>query len=554
MYRVLKTSALALALAIGGCASAPPAPVAVNIVAINDLHGYLQANGYAYKDANGTVQRVEAGGIDTLGGMLDQLRGQDPQLLFIGAGDLVGASPQLSAMWADEPTLLALRGMGLKFSAIGNHELDNGKAEFLRQMRGGCQSSRPGKACQFQAAYPGSGFPYLAANLIDTDTGKPLLPAYQVETVHGVKVAFVGAVLRGVAKVVSVRGMQGLKATDEADAINAVIPELKAQGVNAIVAVVHQGGETPEPYDKPDCQQLSGDIIDVAKRLDPAVDVLISAHSHQGYLCKVGKLLVTQGSSYGHLLTHLTLEVTPGTHQVTAIQAQNLLADPGKYQPDAKMAALLQQVEARSNAVLLRPVGTPGAPTISAVEDANGESPLGDLITDAQLAMTAKLGAQIAFTNPGGIRNHLVLTPGQTQLNFAQVASTQPFNNDLVLMSMTGAQLQAVLNQQWQGLDFKALQVSHGFSYRWDPKRPVGDRVVPGSLRLGNKPVAAGQAYRVVMNSFLADGGDRFEVFRQGAGRQDTRLIDLDALLAYLKQTPGAGAATSAGRIQRTGL
>ncbi|WP_455922144.1 bifunctional metallophosphatase/5'-nucleotidase [Pseudomonas putida] len=547
MHRVLKATALALALS--GCVSAPAKPVAVNIVAINDLHGYLQANRYAYKDGNGQVQRVEAGGIATLGGMLDQLRAQDPQLLFIGAGDLVGASPPLSAMWADEPTLLAMRGMGLKFSTIGNHELDNGKAEFLRQMNGGCQSSRPDKACQFQANFPGGGFPYLAANLIDTDTGKPLLPAYRIETVHGVKVAFVGAVLRDVAKVVSAKGMQGLKATDEADAVNAVIPELRAQGVNAIVAVVHQGGDTPEPFDKPDCSHLQGDIVDVAQRLDPAVDVLISAHSHQGYLCKVGKLLVTQGSSYGHLLTHLTLEVTPGTHQVTAIQAQNLLADPAKYQPDAKMAALQQAVEARSNTVLLRPVGTPGAPKITAAADINGESPLGDLITDAQLAMTRKLGAQIAFTNQGGIRNQLILSPGQAQLTYAQVASVQPFNNTLVLMSLTGAQLQQLLNQQWQAEDFNPLQISHGFSYRWDRTREGGDKVVPGSLMLDGKLVQASKSYRVVMNSFLADGGDRFGVFKQGAQRVDTRLIDLDALLGYLQQTPGAGATTSAGRI-----
>ncbi len=546
MYRVLKTAALTVALALAGCASAPPKPVAVNIVAINDLHGYLQANRFAYKDANGTVQRMDAGGIATLGGMLDQLRAQDPQLLFIGAGDLVGASPPLSAMWADEPTLLALRGMGLKFSTLGNHELDNGKAEFLRQANGGCQSSRPEKACQFQANFPGGGFPYLAANLIDTDTGKPLLPAYRIETVRGVKVAFVGAVLHDVAKVVSAKGMQGLKATDEADAINAVIPQLKAQGVNAIVAVVHQGGDTPEPYDKPDCSQLQGDIVDVAQRLDPAVDVLISAHSHQGYLCKVGKLLVTQGSSYGHLLTHLTLEVTPGTHQVTAIEAQNLLADPHKYQPDAKMAALQQAVEARSNAILLRPVGTPGAPSISAAADTNGESPLGDLITDAQLAMTRKLGAQIAFTNQGGIRNHLILSPGQTQLTYAQVASVQPFNNTLVLMSLTGVQLQALLDQQWQGEDFNPLQVSKGFSYRW-----AANRVVPGSLRLDGKPVRPGQSYRVVMNSFLAGGGDRFSVFQQGAQREDSRMIDLDALLGYLAQEPKAGAGEPAGRIVR---
>jgi len=549
MHPVLKTVALLAAMATTACATEPPKPVAVNIAAINDLHGYLQPNTFTYRDANGQVHRVQAGGIATLGGMLDQLRAQDPQLVFVGGGDMVGGSPPLSAMWADEPTLLALRGMGLRLSALGNHELDNGKGELLRKINGGCQSPLVTKACQYQPQYAGSGFPYLAANLMDTDTGTPLLPAYRVETVHGVKVAFVGAVLRNVAKKLSVRGMQGLKATDEAEAINAVIPELKAQGVNAIVAMVHLGGETPEAYDQQNCQHLSGPIVEVAKHLDPAVDVLLSADSHEGYLCKVGPLLVTQASSYGHLMTHLMLEVTPGTHHVTTIRAQNLLVDPGKYPPDAKMAALQQTIETRSNAILLRPAGTPGAPEIRAAVDANGESPLGDLIADAQLAMTRPLGAQIALTNPGGIRNNLILTPGQTQLTYAQVASTQPFNNELILLNLTGAQLKAVLEQQWQGSVFRPLQISKGFSYRWDPKHPLGDRIVPGSMRFSGKAVAPGQRYRLVMNNFLADGGDGFDVFRQGVQRQGTGMIDLDALLAYLAQQPEAGAATSAGRV-----
>ena len=233
MPRMLGALTLAL-VTLAGCSSLsePPQPVAVNIVAINDLHGYLQANPFSYKDpqAPGGVRKLAAGGIATLGGMLAQLRQQDPQLLFIGAGDLVGGSPPLSAMWADEPTLDALRQMGMKLSAIGNHELDNGKAEFLRQLNGGCQSSRPDKACQFRPNYPGSGFPYLAANLLDSDTGKPLLPAYRIEEVRGVKVAFVGAVLRDVASVVSAKGMRGLQVADEAESINKLIPELNAQG------------------------------------------------------------------------------------------------------------------------------------------------------------------------------------------------------------------------------------------------------------------------------------------------------------------------------------
>lgn len=552
-------SAVALAVAVlGGCAHVqPPAqPVAVNIVAINDLHGYLQANPYSVRDSTAAdgVRMLKAGGIATLGGMLTQLRKDDPQLLFIGAGDLVGGSPPLSAMWADEPTLEALRYMDMKLSAIGNHELDNGKAEFLRQLNGGCESNRPTKACQFRAHYPGSGFPYLAANLIDTDTGKTLLPPYRIEEVKGQKIAFVGAVLRDVASVVSAKGLQGLRTEDEAESINRLIPELNRQGVNAIVAVVHQGGSTPEPYDKQDCSQLRGDIVDVAKRLDPAVDVLISGHSHQGYLCKVGPLLVTQGSSYGHLMTRLTLDVTPGQHRVTGIHATNLLADPAHYPADPQMLALQREVEARSNNVLLKPVGAIAASPITRRTNAAGEAPLGDLIADAQLSAGAAHGAQIAFMNRGGIRGDLALEPGLKRLNYGQVATVQPFNNTLVAFDLNGRQLEQLLNQQWKaGGSFDALQVSRGFSYRWDSTRPLDSRVIPGSVRLNGKPVQPERNYRVVLNSFLADGGDRFSLFKQGVNRSDLEVTDLDSLIDYLhrmdQQGKPVGSAKSAGRI-----
>jgi 5'-nucleotidase len=543
---------------IAGCSQAPSdAPkktVEVNIVAINDLHGYLQPNPWEYKGADGTVHKQDVGGIATLGGMLDQLRARDPQLLFVANGDLVGGSPALSAMWADEPTLEALHGMGLLLSSLGNHELDAGKAELVRQMNGGCQSSRPQKACKFHPDFSGGGFPYLAANLIDTDTGKPLLPAYRIEESHGMKIAFVGAVLRDVAQIVSANGMKGLKAIDEADAINKVIPELKAQGVNAIIALVHQGGSTPERFNQPDCSHLSGDIVDIAQRLDPAVDALLSAHTHQGYLCKVGRLSVTQGSSYGHLLTRLTLQVTPGEHHVTGVSVDNLLVDPERYAPNAKMEALEQEVEARSNAVLLQPAGRIAVPQITGRLDHNGESPMGDLVSDAQLAMTKKQGAQIAFMNVGGIRANLAQPEGQG-LTYAQVASVQPFTNTLVLMDLTGEQVIALLNQQWSADDMNPLQVSNGFSYQWDAQRPAASRVVPGSVRLDGVPVDPEKKYRVVANSFLAAGAERFSVFKQGTRLEDTGVVDLDAMLGYLRineqNNVPVGKAQSAGRIVR---
>lgn len=561
MSRSLARSRLlgALLLAgLAGCGQEAAQPVAVNLVAINDFHGYIQGSSFRYPDpANpGKTLSVNAGGIATLGGMLAELRKQDPQLLFIGAGDLVGGSPPISAMWADEPSLEALKAMGLRFTAVGNHELDLGKAELLRQIHGGCESPRPEKACSFRGDYKGAGFDYLAANLVDSATGKPLLPAYRIEEVKGVKVAFVAAILRDVASVVRPSGLAGLEVRDEADSINALIPEIKAAGANAIVAVVHQGGSTPEPFDKPACQQLGGEIVDVAKRLDPAVDLLLSAHSHQGYLCQVGKLPVTQGSSYGHLLTQLTLDVTPGTHKVTRVEARNLLADPARYAPDEKLAALQGEIEARSNAVLARPIARLAAAEVRREMNEAGESAMGDLIADAQLAATRSQGAQLALMNPGGIRGDLALGQGLETVSYSQVAGSQPFNNTLHLLTLSGAQLVALLEQQWRdGGGFTPLQVSSSFAYQWDAGRPVGQRVLADSLRLDGQPVRAEGRYRVVSNAFLAEGGDGFSLFREGAEHRDSGISDLDALIDYLVAqdqagTP-AGAAEGAGRIRR---
>jgi 5'-nucleotidase len=536
---------LAAVLALGGCASEPAQPVEINLIALNDLHGYLQASPFSYVTADGESVTLKAGGVSAISGLLTELRERDPHLLLVSAGDMIGGSPPMSAMWADEPTLEALNLMGMKFSVVGNHELDHGKAELLRQVQGGCDSSRPDKACQFQADYRGTRFPYLAANLQDTDSGKLLFAPYHIEEVRGVKIGFVGALLADVGSVVGVDGMRGLRASDEAEAINAQLPELRRQGVDVVVAVVHQGGVTREAFDKQDCSELEGDVVDVAKRLDPSIRVLITGHTHQGYLCKIGGMLVTQGSSFGRLLTHLTLKVDPASGELLDVRAENLVVDPQRYTRAApEVIALQRSVEERSQALLERPVARLGVSRISTAINAAGESPMGSLIADAQLAATRALGAQVAFMNRGGIRAGLTLEPGQSMVNFGQVASVQPFNNGLTVLSLTGAQLRELLEQQWKGagLDgFNPLQPSASLAYSWDPARPLGQRVVVQSLRVDGQPVQPERTYRVTVNSFMADGGDNFSELTRATERLDTGLNDLDALMAYLKARDLAG-------------
>ncbi|NIE77511.1 bifunctional metallophosphatase/5'-nucleotidase [Pantoea sp. Ap-967] len=541
---------LAAVLLASGCQKAP-APVDVHIAALNDFHGNLLASPFQYPDANGPV-KLKAGGLGPLSGALAELRQQDPQLLLIGAGDMVGGSPPISSMWADEPSLQALHLLGLKFSVVGNHELDHGKAELLRQIDGGCQSSRE-QACQFDKAYKGAGFPYISANLIDKQSGKPLFAPYRIEQAHGARIAFVGATLRNVDAYVSARSMEGLATLDEAEAINALLPELRQQKVDAIVAVIHQGGNTPERFDQQDCSQLKGDVVDVAKRLDPQIKVVVTAHTHEGYLCRLGDKLVTQGASFGRLLTQLTLTVDTTQHRLLAVKANNLVVDAARYSASPEIAPLLAEVEARSQARLGKPVARLAAREVLRVTNEAGESPMGDLIADSQLAATRDLGAQVALMNQGGMRMDLTLEPGQEQVNYGQVATVQPFNNSLTLLTLTGAQLRELLEQQWQdgGMGFYPLQPSASLSYQWDGSLPKGQRVLVDSLKVDGQPVQPEQPYRIVMNSFLAEGGDNFTVLKQATDRLDTGINDLESMIAYLQAQDRAGQPAGFGQAQQ---
>ncbi len=535
---------LAAMLLATGCQQATP-PVEVNLVALNDFHGNLLPSPFKYPEptAPGGEVKLKAGGIGPVSGVLAELRKEDPQLLLIGVGDMVGGSPPMSSMWADEPSLKALKALDLKLSVVGNHELDHGKAELLRQVEGGCQSERADKACQFDKDFKGAGFPYISANLMDKQSGKPLFAGYRIEQAHGAKIAFVGATLRNVDAYVSARAMDGLYTVDEADAINALLPELKAQNVDAIVAVIHQGGATPERFDQQDCNQLSGDVVEVAKRLDPQIKVVLTAHTHEGYLCRLGDKLVTQGASYGRLLTRLTLTLDPHKHQLLDVKAHNLVVDAQRYQASAEIAPLLAEIESRSQALLNKPVARLAAREVLRSTNEAGESAMGDLIADSQLAATRALGAQVALMNQGGMRMDISLDEGQEQVNYGQVAAVQPFNNSLTLLTLSGAQLRELLEQQWQdgGMGFYPLQPSASLTYRFDDSRAKGQRVLAESLMVDGQLVQPQQDYRIVMNSFLAEGGDNFSVLKQARDRLDTGINDLESMIAWLQERDRAG-------------
>lgn len=552
--------ALALSLALAGCAARAPAPAAsapidINLVALNDFHGHLEASKFVHTSArDGKHATITAGGIDNLAAALQAFRLEDKDLLLVGAGDLVGGSPALSSMWADEPSIVALGMLGMRFSSVGNHEFDNGRAELLRKQRGGCQPALAGKACKLAPDFSGAAFTYLGANVIDSLTGKPLLPAFSIAQVKGVKVAFIGAVLKDVPSVVLASGIAGLAFTDEAAAINRALGEARAQGASAFVVLIHEGGSTPEPFDQADCSELKGPVVEIAKKLDPAIRLIISGHSHQGFQCKVDGRTITQAQMGGHVLSRIKLSIDPASGSVREVAVRNVAVRQGEYPADPKVAAYLAAVRAQSSAALARPVAKVAARSTLRKLNPAGESALGGLVADAVAEATRAQGVQVGFMNMGGLRSDfdvaesLVATFGQAQV-------VLPFSNTLVVMDLSGAQLRELLEQQWRDGGRSMLQVSRGLYYRWDNARPNGQRVVPGSVRIDGAVLDEAKTYKVVANNFLAEGGDGFSIFKQAANKVDTQILDLDAFVGYLvkNQRSGAGAALAAPapRIER---
>jgi 5'-nucleotidase len=551
--------ALLAACMIAGCATRPTSPIDINLVALNDFHGHLEASKFVYTSARDHKETtITAGGIDNLAAALQAFRKEDKDLLLVGAGDLVGASPALSSMWADEPSIVALGMLGMRVSSVGNHEFDQGRAELLRKQSGGCEPRLAGKACKLAPDFRGAAFTYLGANVIDSVTGKPLLPAYAIEQVKGVKVAFIGAVLKDVASVVLASGIAGLTFTDEASAINQALLEARVQGASAFVVLIHEGGSTPEPFDQADCSQLKGPIVAIARRLDPAIRLVISGHTHKGFQCKVDGRTITQAQMGGHVLSRIKLSIDPSNGSVRDIVVRNVPVLQGEYPADPKVGEYLAAVKAHSAAALARPVARVAArSTLRKMNDA-GESPLGDMIADAAVEATRAQGVQVGFMNMAGMRSDFDVSENLTA-TFGQAQVVLPFSNTLVVMDMTGAQLRGLLEQQWQRADPDAdramLQVSRGLSYRWNGALPKGQRVVAGSIRIDGVLLDEAKSYRVVANNFLAEGGDGFPMFAQAANKVDTNILDLDAFVALLVKNEragvSAGMAAPAPRIEK---
>ena len=552
---MLRQIAPLLALtALAGCATTTPVattprtPIEVQILAINDFHGNIETPPDPVKvtQADGSVVTARMGGAAQLASALQHARAGHANTITVAAGDLIGASPLASAYFLDEPTIDAMNMLGLSLASVGNHEFDKGSAELLRMQAGGCGKNTSRLPCRLEP-FAGARFRYLAANVI-RDDGSTLFPATAIRQVGPIKIGFIGETLKETGLVVTPAGVAGLRFADEAATANALVPALKAAGADAIVLLIHQGGKLPEVYVEQGCSGLSGDIRPILDKLDPAITTVISGHTHEAYACEIQKggapRLLTSAGKYGYLYTDVRLEFDPATHRLIGERALNVPVT-GQAGADPKVARLVERYANAVKPEAERVVGHLAGPLAKSAGDR--ESPVADLIADAQFAATrpaAHGGAQLSFINTGGARTPLVPRADGT-VTYASIFALEPFGNDLVVKTLTGAQLKALLEQQFKTENGSAQLVdsilvpSANFRFAYDLKRPEGQHIV--AMTLDGAPIDPARSYRVSVNSFLSSGGDGYSVLTQGTDAFDAG-IDLDALEAWLGTNPAVPA------------
>ncbi|WP_320785039.1 bifunctional metallophosphatase/5'-nucleotidase [Streptomyces sp. CRN 30] len=532
----------------------------VQLLSFNDLHGNLEpptgsSGRVTEEQADGTTKTVDAGGIEYLATHLRQARKGNAYSVTAAGGDMVGASPLISGLFHDEPTIEALNKLDLDVTSVGNHEFDEGATELARLQNGGCH---PTDGCYTDKRFKGADFPYLAANVLDEKTGKPVLAPYWVWKKKDVKIGFIGVTLEGTPDIVSEEGVKGLAFKDEVETIDKYAEVLRKQGVKSIVALVHEGGYPASSSYNYDCDApgagdgISGPIVDIAKNVTPQVDALVTGHTHNAYACTIddpagNPRTVTSAASFGRLYTDTTLTYDRRTGDIarTAVKSANhvVTRDVTKA-PD--MTALI----GRWN-TLAAPIGNRAIGHISGdIVSTGTESPMGDLIADAQLAYGRELDAEtdLALMNPGGIRAPLTYAAsgaeGDGVVTYAEGFTVQPFANTVNLQDFTGEQLVQVLKEQVSGSNEaapKILQVSDGLTYTLDLTESGADRVVTDSIRLNGATIDPAATYRVATNSFLAGGGDGFTTLGEGVN-DVVGADDLTALEQYLTANSSASA------------
>jgi 5'-nucleotidase len=572
---------LAASLVPAGMAEAAAKDQHVRLLAINDFHGHLAP------DTPGSIQTgcckpvidsktgaqtgwtqttVPAGGIAYLAAHMKALRKHHPHAIGVSAGDTIGASPLISGLFHDEPAIEGLNTLGLSVNGVGNHEFDEGIDELYRMQYGkrlGGDGCHPVDGCPDDTPFSGAFFKYLAANVFFEGTNRTIFPPYWIRTVGGTKIAFIGMTFEATPTVVTPTGVAGLEFRPEVATANTLVGKLKKQGVKAFVVLLHQGGAQRPPAPPPLSGQPKGDeytdvnkcvnfngpeITNIASQLDPAIGVVVSAHTHQPYVCHLGGKLVTSAASFGRLITSIDLTINKKSKSITDATATNHIVTQ-TVKPDPKAQAVYEKWKAlaapKGNAVIGKITADirSARDTPSGQNDA-GEQPMGDVIADAMLEATSPTdfgGAKAAFMNSGGVRAGLLYarSPGGEapgDVTYGEAFDVQPFGNTLVVKTCTGQQIYDVLNQQFNNPAAGSNRImlpSGNVRYAWTTVG--GPHVVDGTVSFdkGATFIDKAASYRVAMNNFMADGGDGYTVFRNCTNPLGGE-VDLDAFARYL--------------------
>lgn len=502
----------------------------LQLLSFNDYHGHLDVDSDGTLSEEQDPSQASVGGAKHLSAALTALRaGSLPdQTMTVAAGDLIGGSPFLSGIFHDEPSVESLNLMGLDVSSVGNHEFDEGTDELMRMQDGGCH---PVDGCYFEGEeYAGADFPWLAANVIKKDDGEPLLDGTYVQNIRGIDVGFIGMTLEATPTLVRPGGVESVTFEDEVETANTAAADLVERGVQSIVVLIHEGGMQTGEYNQ--CEGISGPIVDIVEGFEPSIDMVVTGHTHQPYVCNIPDSddkprLVTSANQYGRVVTDsdVVLSQTNGDVVRDATSADNVLVT--QEIEDLDMAALVAKWKELGDEVGSEVVGTLTEDITGSAGGNRGiETPLADLIADSILFGTSGPeggNAVMAFTNVGGIRADLLVdtpeggTEEDGEITYAEAYSVLPFGNILVSIDLTGADIKDVLEQQFvedRGRQQLALGVSEGFSYTWNPDAPVGSKV--SDMQLDGVDIEPGTVYRVATLNFLAEGGDSFTAFTNG--------------------------------------
>ena len=555
----LCAAAIITATVVAQFAQVGNATVDVQLLAINDFHGALEPP----SGGGGRIGSADSGGAEYLATHLARLKATNPNTIVVSAGDNIGGTPLLSSLFHDEASIEALNVAGLQLSALGNHELDEGWWELYRIQKGGCH---PVDGCQDGTPFSGASFRYLAANVtldphqadpqfvalagVQGTQPRPLLPAYEIREVDGVRIGFIGLILQAAPAVIVPASIRGLTFAPEADAANDAVRALREQGVRAIIVLMHQGGA--QRGDVNACDGVSRDLLELVDRFSDDIDVVVSGHSHQAYNCTIGRKLVTSASSSGRVVTDIDLQVRRSDGEVVGKQARNIVVTrevPKEPAQSALIARYLPVAEKIGNRV----VGTIVSSLVRQPSDA-GEFPLGSVVADAFLEAGKGPGggADLAFTNPGSIRADVVAREAShsgSPVTYSELFSVLPFGNEVIVKSLTGDELMEVLEQQFGADRTRIMQVSRGLAYAYDPSRPAGQRIDRASVRINGAPIDPARRYRVATNSFLWGAGDGLQALSRGADPV-TVGVDVDVLADYVSRHSPLAAPTL-DRIRR---